>query len=126
MTIVATYQDSPEGHAAVQAAVAEAALRRTDVVVLAPPTERGGPPDIPAALLPSPGDTAAPAVTVRAAVRAADLAGEVVDLATELAAELIVIGMRRRSPVGKLLLGSAAQQILLDATVPVLAVRVRS
>ena len=45
------------------------------------------------------------------------------DLAGELDAELIVIGLRRRSPVGKLLLGSAAQHILLNSTVPVLAVR---
>jgi len=61
---------------------------------------------------------------VRAAVRADDLAGEVVDLATELDAEMIVIGMRRRSPVGKLFLGSTAQDVLLNASVPVLTVRV--
>ena len=61
---------------------------------------------------------------VRTAVRPDDLAGEVVDLATELDAELIVIGMRRRSPVGKLFLGSTAQDVLLNASVPVLAVRV--
>ena len=53
-----------------------------------------------------------------------DLAGEIVDLATELDADMIVIGMRRRSPVGKLFLGSAAQDVLLNASVPVLAVRV--
>lgn len=38
-------------------------------------------------------------------------------------AEMLVIGIRKRSQVGKLLLGSDAQRILLDASCPVLAVK---
>jgi len=38
-------------------------------------------------------------------------------------ADLIVIGIRRRSPVGKLILGSNAQDILLHADAAVLAVK---
>lgn len=43
--------------------------------------------------------------------------------ATAESADLIVIGLRRRSPAGKLITGSTAQQILLDAACPVLAVK---
>jgi nucleotide-binding universal stress UspA family protein len=53
-----------------------------------------------------------------------------VDTATELLkamnrddADLLVIGIRHRSPVGKLLLGSVSQQLLLECPKPVLAVK---
>jgi nucleotide-binding universal stress UspA family protein len=51
---------------------------------------------------------------------------EILSVATERKAALIVIGIRRRSQVGKLILGSTAQQILLDAPCPVLAVKPRN
>jgi nucleotide-binding universal stress UspA family protein len=41
----------------------------------------------------------------------------------ELRPELLVIGARRRSPVGKAFLGSIAQNVILDADVPVLVVK---
>jgi nucleotide-binding universal stress UspA family protein len=43
--------------------------------------------------------------------------------ARSLGADLIVIGIRRRSPVGKLVLGSVSQDILLGADCPVLVVK---
>lgn len=53
-----------------------------------------------------------------------------VDAATELLnamerpdAELLVIGVKHRNPVGKLLLGSVSQQVLLECPKPVLAVK---
>ncbi|MEV0284422.1 MULTISPECIES: universal stress protein [unclassified Kribbella] len=52
-----------------------------------------------------------------------DAADQILTLAHELNAELIVIGLRRRSPVGKLLMGSQAQTILLQSDCPVLAVK---
>lgn len=52
-----------------------------------------------------------------------DVAEAVVGAARESDARLIVIGVRRRTPVGKLLLGSLAQRVILDADCPVVAVK---
>lgn len=48
---------------------------------------------------------------------------DVIAAAEETGAELIVIGVRRRSPVGKMLMGSDSQRILLQADCNVLAVK---
>jgi len=50
-------------------------------------------------------------------------ASDLMGVAREVGAELIVIAVRHRTAVGKLLLGSTAQTVLLDATCPVLAVK---
>jgi nucleotide-binding universal stress UspA family protein len=52
-----------------------------------------------------------------------DSAEALLQVASEVEASVVVIGLRHRSPVGKLLLGSSAQRILLDASCPVLAVK---
>ncbi len=52
-----------------------------------------------------------------------DVAEAVLDAARQCGAELIVVGVRHRTPVGKLLLGSVAQRVILDAPCPVLAVK---
>ena len=61
-------------------------------------------------------------VTVRRDVTA-DLAHFVVDVARGTDAMLVVVGIRDRSPVGKALIGSVAQRIVLDAPCPVLTVK---
>lgn len=52
-----------------------------------------------------------------------DAATALLHAAKELGADLLVIGIRRRSPVGKLVLGSVSQNVLLGADCPVLAVK---
>ena len=56
-------------------------------------------------------------------VEARDPGDQMLDVAQQTNAELIVIGLRRRTPVGKLIMGSQAQTILLEAECPVLAVK---
>ena len=53
----------------------------------------------------------------------ADVAETILALATDADAELLVIGARRRTPVGKMLMGSVTQTLLLRADVPVLVVQ---
>lgn len=52
-----------------------------------------------------------------------DVGDALVRLTDRLRPELLVLGARRRSPVGKALLGSVAQTIILEANVPVLVVK---
>ena len=114
-TIVLGYVPKPEGEAALVRAIAESKLRGANLIVVN--TQKNGGPD--EALLAASGVS----YTVQSFDADADAADELVAVAQSNDAELIVIGLRRRSPVGKLILGSSAQRILLDACCPVLAVK---
>lgn len=47
----------------------------------------------------------------------------IVDIATDSDADLVVVGGRKRSPTGKAVFGSTAQQVMLDSPAPVTFVR---
>lgn len=128
MTIIVGYVPKPEGRAALDRAIEEATLRGQRVVVVN--ASRGdafvdagyaGVQEI--ELVKSRLAESGVDHELRQVVRGHEPADEVVELAEELGAELIVIGLRRRSTVGKFLLGSTAQRILMDAPCPVLAVK---
>jgi nucleotide-binding universal stress UspA family protein len=130
-TVVVGYVPKPEGEAALDKAVQEAELRGLKLVVVS--SQRGGPDydeqhvaEHEAALdqVRRKLDARGVPYVVRQLVRGFDPADDLISIAEANAAELIVIGLRRRSPVGKLILGSNAQRILLDAHCPVLAVKV--
>jgi nucleotide-binding universal stress UspA family protein len=128
MTIIVGHLPTPEGQAALQSAVAEATLRRQRLVVV--DLSRGSRPLAPATL---PADVADVRDTLRAEgldlhvepPSALEPSEELVRAAQAHDASLIVIGLRHRTPVGKFLLGSHAQRVLLEATCPVLAVKAR-
>jgi nucleotide-binding universal stress UspA family protein len=52
-----------------------------------------------------------------------EVAETLLELTAKVGADLLVIGARRRSPVGKALLGSVTQTVILQADVPVLVVK---
>ena len=52
-----------------------------------------------------------------------DIADEILAVAADVDADAIVIGIRHRSPVGKLIMGSVAQRVIIDAACPVIAVK---
>ncbi len=54
---------------------------------------------------------------------AVDVGAEIVRVAEESHAELVVIGIRPRSAVGKMLMGSVALTVITEAPCPVLTVR---
>lgn len=115
MPVLVAGTDSAEGAAAHAYAVQEAARRGEDVVYFVLSGAR-----------PTPEVAAAAGVDetyVDPDPRDRDPVGNLLDTAQRVAASVIVVGVRRRSPVGKLLLGSAAQQIILGAGAPVICVK---
>lgn len=125
MTIVVGYAPSKEGRAALAAAANESLLRETDLLAVALHREDPLTADTLAAELGARHATLQ-SKELKATVAHSDLrdpGDAVIQVAQRADASLIVIGVRHRTPVGKLILGSIAQRILLDATCPVLAVK---
>jgi nucleotide-binding universal stress UspA family protein len=128
VTIVVGYVPKPEGRAALRRAAEEALGRRERLVVVTsvPDVPGDSPSDLDREELARVADSLRQADVeheVRALVRGQDPSEDLIAIAEEVRADMIVIGLRRRTPVGKLILGSNAQRILLDAPCPVLAVK---
>ena len=56
-------------------------------------------------------------------VRGKSAVSEIVELAESTDVSLVIVGLRKRSAVGKLILGSVSRDILLSVPCPVLAVK---
>ncbi len=117
MSVMVAVPDSPEGIAALAAGAAEAELLGTDLIVVNLSLH-----DLDTSSLP-----AGTRVTVldRAGRTDRDPAEAVLDEIGAHDVSRLVIGLKRRTPVGKALLGSVSQRLLLDSPVPVVAVKLR-
>ncbi|GER21862.1 universal stress protein [Zafaria cholistanensis] len=128
MSVVVGYIPTPEGEAALERAIREARSGGTLLVVVN--TSRGDALVDQRFIQQQQAENLARRLEAEGVehlllqpLRGHDPAEEVLEAAREHHADLVVIGLRRRSPVGKLILGSTAQRILLQAEAPVLAVK---
>lgn len=128
MTILVAYVPTPEGFAALDNAIEEAKLRSSSVTVVNVTLGENF------ADVTSADDQHLDAVTeeltrdgvsheVVVIADALDVADEILKTADQYGATMIVVGLHRRSPLGKALMGSTAQKIMLGASCPVLSVR---
>ncbi len=130
MTIVVGYVPTREGRAALDRAAQEAQLRRAPLVVVKSAStgrevDASETHQIDAQLASIAQKLHSEGIEheVRTLEGRVDPSDNLIAVAEETGASFIVIGLRRRSKVGKLFLGSHAQRILLDAACPVLAVK---
>lgn len=123
MAVVAGFIANEEGRAALSAAIEEARNRRQRLVVIVH-APRGEQDRLGEAVAEARELTAECGLEVEVRPNdAEDLAEEILRVVEEVDPVLIVIGLRRRSVTGKLILGSNAQRILLDSPTPVLAIK---
>ncbi|UYQ77794.1 universal stress protein [Glutamicibacter sp. JL.03c] len=119
MTILVGYTHTAEGAAALRHGLAAAELAGTDMALFplfALNGEAWPSPELASQLQHK-------ARFVQPGANSPRAAEELIDLGNELDAQMIVIGVRSRSRVGKMLMGSDAQAVILGASVPVLSVK---
>jgi len=128
MTLIVAYVPRPEGQAALDKAI-ELAKERSEnlIVVNATPGGSGEDPSRADAqdverveqLLSVSGVTA----EFKQFVRGRNAVEELEELVALHNVSMLVIGLRKRSAVGKLIMGSMAQEILMTVNCPILAVK---
>jgi nucleotide-binding universal stress UspA family protein len=128
-TIVAGFIDNPEGRRALDLAIEEAQLRQARLIVVH--SLRGGSKTktetylhYQEALEDVEAELAKRGIEheIHEYVRDQTPAEDLIEAVDQFDADLLVIGYRRRTATGKALLGSHAQDVLMNAAVPVLAI----
>lgn len=128
VTILVAYVPRPEGMAALDQGIALAKERNERLLVVnAGPGGRGEDATVADTLEVERVEKlladSGVAAEFKQFVRGRTAAQEVEAMVEERQISLVVIGLRKRSPVGKLIMGSVAQEILLGVSCPVLAVK---
>lgn len=131
MTILVAYVPRPEGEAALEKGI-EIARRRDEHLVVVNASPGGSKADPSAvdvvdaerveAKLKNSGLNA----EFKQLVRGKNAVEEIEALVEFMQVSVLIIGLRKRSPVGKLIMGSVAQELLLSVSCPVLAVKAGS
>ena len=128
MTILVAYVPRPEGQAALDKGI-EIAQRRNERLVVVNASPGGNKED------PSFADVqdfervqqmlanTSLKAEFKQYVRGKNAVEEIQALVESLQVSVLIIGLRKRSPVGKLIMGSVAQELLLSVSCPVLAVK---
>ncbi|MCF8200079.1 MAG: universal stress protein [Sulfuritalea sp.] len=130
MTILVAYVPRPEGQAALEKGI-EIASRRKEHLLVVNASPGGNKEDPSMAgtsdvervekLLANAGIES----TFKQYVRGKSTVEEIEDMVDVHKVSLLIIGLRKRTPVGKLFLGSVAQELLLSVPCPVLAVKAK-
>ncbi|MCK9284076.1 MAG: universal stress protein [Rhodocyclaceae bacterium] len=127
MTILVAYVPRPEGQAALDKGIEMARLFNQDLVVVNASAATGDNESIAAEAEVKRIESQLAASGVKAEfmqfARGNTPVEEIETLVKSRHATMLIIGLRKRSPVGKLFLGSVAQDILLSVSCPVLAVK---
>ena len=127
MTVIAAFSPDDYGRAALDHAAALAVERQEKLVVVNATTggslvdRRYAHEDEVAAIVDRLGSSGLEVEVRRDVVL--EIADAVLEAAEQENASVVVVGVRRRTPVGKMLLGSVAQRVILEAPCPVLAVK---
>ena len=130
MSVAVAHQVSPTSRIALREAAREAAMRGTDLAVLhvvesldldIAAANRSGVSDEVERVLREGGFDVS--WELHLATGEDNVADALLKLVDDVDAEILVIGARRRSPVGKFLLGSVTQTLILQADVPVFVVK---
>ncbi|MDE2368051.1 MAG: universal stress protein [Burkholderiales bacterium] len=128
MTILVAYAPNPEGRAALDKGLEIAGRRGERLLVVN--AVSGDKTDDPA--FADAGEVEAVEKRLAASGLAAEFKGfvrgrsavdEIIELTETQDITLVIVGLRKRSPIGKLILGSVSRDILLSVPCPVLAVK---